>query len=73
MDAYNYQGEHIDLESVIIDDIYLTLIKKHVAWPVDLTECNKIQLIGHLISHYENLEDYKKCDNLQKVLSKITK
>ena len=63
--------EEIDLEETIIDDVYRTLSKKTIAWPIDLSECNRLQLIDHLIFHFEGKEEFKKCTVLQKLRKKI--
>jgi hypothetical protein len=55
----------------IIEDGYRLITKKHMRWPKELDDNDRLIILDELTEYYENLEEYEKCKVLSDKIKKI--
>lgn len=57
----------------VMTDAYRLLTSKRVNWPYELDNDQKIQFMENVIKYFSELEDYQKCNTIQKKLNSFNK
>lgn len=57
----------------VMTDAYTLLTSKRVNWPYELDNDQKIQFMENVIKYFSELEDYQKCNTIQKKLNSFNK
>lgn len=63
-------GNHFNQVMV---DTYALLTSRRIKWPYELDNNQKIEFMEHVIKYFSDIEDYKKCSDIQKKLTAFSK